>query len=66
MGIPKEVQNKIFEAFFTTKKEGLGTGLGLSMSKSIVESFGGNIRFESTPGEGTVFYMNIPVKELKT
>lgn len=65
-GIPKEVQNKIFEAFFTTKKEGLGTGLGLSMSKSIVESFGGNIRFESTPGEGTVFYMNLPVKELQS
>lgn len=65
-GIPQDIQNKIFEAFFTTKKEGLGTGLGLSMSKSIVERFGGNIRFESKPGSGTVFYINLPVKEMNS
>lgn len=61
-GIPQEIQKKIFEAFFTTKKEGLGTGLGLSMSKSIVERFGGKIHFESEGGKGTVFYITLPVK----
>lgn len=63
-GIPKEIQKKIFEAFFTTKKEGLGTGLGLSMSKSIVERFGGTIQFESEKGKGTVFCISLPVKEM--
>ncbi|MGZ3749522.1 MAG: ATP-binding protein, partial [Pseudobdellovibrionaceae bacterium] len=63
-GIPKEIQNKIFEAFFTTKKEGLGTGLGLSMSKSIVERFGGRIHFESELGKGTVFCITLPIKEM--
>lgn len=62
-GIPKEIQDKIFEAFFTTKKEGLGTGLGLSMTKSIVERFGGRVYFESEPGQGTVFYITLPIKE---
>jgi len=62
-GIPKGIQQKIFEAFFTTKKEGLGTGLGLSMSKSIVERFDGEIHFESEIGKGTVFYITLPVKE---
>lgn len=65
-GIPVEIQNKIFEAFFTTKKEGIGTGLGLSMSKSIVERFGGDIHFESELGEGTVFCITLPIKETKT
>jgi signal transduction histidine kinase len=63
-GIPKDIQNKIFEAFFTTKKEGLGTGLGLSMSKSIVERFGGSIRFESELGKGAVFFITLPIKEM--
>ncbi|WP_413290069.1 ATP-binding protein [Bdellovibrio sp. HCB337] len=63
-GIPKDIQNKIFEAFFTTKKEGLGTGLGLSMSRSIVERFGGEIRFDSEMGKGTVFYINLPIREM--
>ena len=62
-GIPAEIQGKIFEAFFTTKKEGLGTGLGLSMSKSVVERFGGKIRFESKPGQGTTFYITLPIRE---
>lgn len=62
-GIPPEIQSKIFEAFFTTKKEGLGTGLGLSMSKSIVERFGGDIKFETAPGKGAVFCITLPIKE---
>jgi two-component system NtrC family sensor kinase len=65
-GIPVAIQAKIFEAFFTTKKEGLGTGLGLSMAKSVVERFGGLIRFESTPGQGTQFIITLPIRETKT
>ncbi len=62
-GIPPEIQNKIFEAFFTTKKEGLGTGLGLSMSRSIIERFGGDIHFETESGKGAVFCITLPIKE---
>jgi len=62
-GIPKDIQSKIFEAFFTTKKEGLGTGLGLSMSKSIVERFGGVVHFETELGRGTTFFITLPIKE---
>lgn len=65
-GISKELQDKIFEAFFTTKKEGHGTGLGLSMAKSVVERFGGSIQLESNPGEGASFTIFLPVKKLLT
>lgn len=64
-GIPSEVRGKIFEAFFTTKKEGIGTGLGLSMSKSIIERFGGKIRFESEAGIGTTFFITLPIQDWK-
>ncbi|GIV24726.1 MAG: hypothetical protein KatS3mg026_0418 [Bacteroidia bacterium] len=60
-GIPKEIQDKIFEAFFTTKPAGEGTGLGLDISRRIVEKHGGRIYFESEPGK-TTFYVRIPVK----
>lgn len=60
-GIPKEIQDKIFEAFFTTKSAGEGTGLGLDISRRIVEKHGGRIYFESEPGK-TTFYVRIPVK----
>ncbi|TGK07657.1 HAMP domain-containing protein [Leptospira semungkisensis] len=49
-GIPKEIQAKIFDPFFTTKKPGEGIGLGLDISKKIVEKIGGKIEFESRPG----------------
>lgn len=59
-GIPKEIQDKIFEAFFTTKPAGEGTGLGLDISRRIVEKHGGKISFESEPGK-TTFYVRLPV-----
>ncbi|TGK01166.1 HAMP domain-containing protein [Leptospira langatensis] len=49
-GIPKEIQGKIFDPFFTTKKPGEGIGIGLDISKKIVERIGGKIEFESRPG----------------
>jgi PAS domain S-box-containing protein len=59
-GIPAAVQKKIFEAFFTTKELG-GTGLGLWLSRSIVENHGGRLGFRSREGKGTVFSMFFPL-----
>ena len=53
-GIPEEIQDKIFEPLFTTKKAGEGTGLGLHICKQIMEKQKGSIDFESIPGK-TVF-----------
>ncbi len=61
-GIPEDIQARIFEPFFTTKETGEGTGLGLSISKDIVESLGGTIAFESTPGEGATFRVSLPIR----
>jgi signal transduction histidine kinase len=58
-GIPEEMQPKIFTPNFTTKSS--GTGLGLAMCKSIVEQAGGDIWFETTPGVGTIFFVQLPV-----
>ena len=60
-GMPPEVQRRIFEPFFTTKPVGQGTGLGLSLSFSIVQKHGGAIQVQSTPGEGTRFRVWVPV-----
>ena len=63
-GISEENMPKLFEAFFTTKPLGEGTGLGLSMSRSIVEKFGGSISLVKTGPSGTVFEMSfVEVKE---
>ena len=58
-GIPKEVRSKIFTPNFTTKTS--GTGLGLAMCKGIVEQTKGDIWFETREGEGTKFYVKLPV-----
>ncbi|MEN3013112.1 MAG: ATP-binding protein [Endomicrobiia bacterium] len=59
-GIPPENLNKIFEPFFTTKTK--GTGLGLTISKNIIESHRGKIEVESVLGEGTTFNIFLPIK----
>ncbi len=60
-GMPPEVQKRIFEPFFTTKPVGQGTGLGLSLSFSIMQKHGGQIELQSQPGEGTRFRVWMPV-----
>ncbi|MCP4397318.1 MAG: PAS domain S-box protein [bacterium] len=56
-------RKRVFEPFFTTKAVGVGTGLGLSVSYFIItENHGGDMSVESTPGEGTTFIINLPVK----
>ncbi|MBW4527937.1 MAG: AAA family ATPase [Phormidium tanganyikae FI6-MK23] len=61
-GMPPEVQQRIFEAFFTTKPEGKGTGLGLPICYQIVrEKHGGQLSLLSVVGEGTEFIIQIPM-----
>jgi signal transduction histidine kinase len=61
-GIPKDVQSHLFEPFFTTKSVGAGTGLGLVISNRIVaDRHGGEIEFESKPGE-TRFKVRLPIR----
>jgi len=59
-GIPPHLRRKIFEAFFTTKELG-GTGLGLWLSKSIVDNHRGRLTLRSSPDRGTVFALTLPV-----
>ncbi len=59
-GIPPEIQDKIFDPYFTTKETGKGTGMGLAIAHGIVQSYGGFIRLHSTAGEGTVFHIFLP------
>jgi signal transduction histidine kinase/CheY-like chemotaxis protein len=62
-GIPREIQDKIFDPYFTTKAKGKGTGLGLAVTHSIVRSFGGDIDVVSGVDKGTVFSVRFPVVE---
>ncbi len=58
-GIPKELQDRIFEPFFTTKNVGRGTGIGLAFCHRIIDSHGGRLGLESTPGLGTKFFIHL-------
>jgi PAS domain S-box-containing protein len=62
-GIPEDVRSRIFEPFFTTKKGSVtgGLGLGLSVTKGLLEAMGGSLDFESRAGRGTTFRVLIPV-----
>ena len=62
-GIEKEKLDKIFEVYFTTKPDGLGTGLGLVVVKDIVEKqYKGRVLVESELGKGTTFTIQLPLK----
>jgi two-component system NtrC family sensor kinase len=61
-GIPEANRERIFDAFFTTKEVGRGTGQGLAISRSIVvDRHGGTLTFESQVGVGTTFFVRIPI-----
>lgn len=61
-GIDPSIQDKIFDPFFTTKPPGQGTGLGLSISYQIVLDHGGSIEFDSDVGQGTCFFVRLPLQ----
>ena len=60
-GMSPAESGHIFEPFYTTKAPGEGTGLGLATSHRIIEQHSGQIEFTSTPGEGTIFIVHIPI-----
>lgn len=60
-GMSAEVKRRIFEPFFTTKDVGKGTGLGMSLSFSIVQKHGGSIQVHSVEGQGTAIRVWLPV-----
>jgi two-component system NtrC family sensor kinase len=62
-GIPEEHLSEIFEPFFSTKTEAKGTGLGLWVSRSIIQDHGGQIIVRSHPGYGTTFIIALPSEE---
>lgn len=63
-GMTDEVKERLYENFFTTKPIGQGTGLGMSITRDIIENkHGGKITFSSTLGEGTTFIFTIPVRQ---
>jgi len=62
LGIPEELLDKIFEPFFTTKKEQKGVGLGLPVVYGIIQRHQGKIWVKSKTGEGTTFFIQLPVK----
>lgn len=61
LGISPENKEKLFKPFFTTKEVGEGTGLGLSLSRTIVLEHGGTIEVESEPGKGANFIITLPL-----
>jgi signal transduction histidine kinase len=63
-GIPPNVSSHIFEPFFTTKQGTAkgGMGLGLAVSRSLVEAMGGTLRFSSKPGAGSSFMIIFPLR----
>lgn len=69
IGIPPENQslifNRLWQAESSVSRSHEGLGLGLSISKKIVEKMGGTIRVESEPGRGSVFYFSLPLEENK-
>ncbi|MFQ5604867.1 MAG: ATP-binding protein [bacterium] len=63
VGIPEDQLAQIYTPFFTTKRAGFGTGLGLYVSQMIIEKGGGSIQAESRVNEGTTFILTLPASE---
>ncbi|ETR67886.1 MAG: Response regulator receiver - containing protein [Candidatus Magnetoglobus multicellularis str. Araruama] len=61
VGISEQALKTLFDPFFTTKRDNGGTGLGMSVSRGIIEEHGGEINYSSQPGKGTVCRIRIPM-----
>jgi signal transduction histidine kinase len=64
VGIPEDLQSRIFDLYFTTKDD--GTGIGLAVVQQIVQLHGGRIRLRSSPGQGTQITLQLPVRTVET
>jgi signal transduction histidine kinase len=60
-GIEPQIGRRVFEPFFTTKEPGQGAGLGLAVGYNVIEKHGGHIGFDSVPGGGTTFTVELPI-----
>ena len=60
-GIPESIRDRIFDPFFTTKEVGRGTGQGLAIARSVVDRHKGTLTFETAAGNGTCFYVRLPI-----
>lgn len=58
-GMPADVKSRVFEPFYTTRKE--GTGLGLAIVRSVAQAHGGEVEVASSPGQGSVFTIHLPI-----
>lgn len=65
-GMDEATRQRVFEDFFTTKDEGQGTGLGLSLTKRLVESMGGSVELRTVAGKGSEFILSFPKVSLET
>ncbi|MFC7050146.1 sensor histidine kinase [Emcibacter nanhaiensis] len=63
IGVTKEIQGKVFDSFFTTKKETGGSGVGLSLSQNVVQYMGGRMYLESSAPGKTIFTIVLPIPE---
>jgi len=65
-GIAPELQDRIYEPFFTTKEVGKGTGQGLALARTTIERHSGSLDCASAPGQGTTFAIRLPLQEFPT
>ncbi|MBI5177853.1 MAG: hypothetical protein HZA04_01165 [Nitrospinae bacterium] len=63
IGIPNDLRHKIFTPFFTTKDNGSGTGVGLSIAKGIISDYGGTLELDPNNTEGAIFVIKLPLAE---
>jgi PAS domain S-box-containing protein len=65
-GVPEDGLRNIFDPFYSTKRPGGGTGMGLSVALGIVKNYGGDIEFQPAPGTGAVFTVSLPMRMINT
>jgi len=63
-GMDENTRNNAFLPFFTTKKDGTGTGIGLYIVNNLVQEMGGKITVQSEPGTGSTFRVSIPIQKV--